>query len=181
MIVAIEGKIVKKEPAFIHLKLSNGLTYGIFISLQTSANLNTNDVTNLLIKEVIREDAHLFYGFLNSDEKAMFEALLKVNGIGATTAMAVCSTLSPKSFSDALIHGHIEAFKKVPGIGPKTAKRLLVELSEFSVGSGSSPIFSEAILALESLGFKKDKINQALKDCSGNSTGEIVKQALKKL
>lgn len=181
MIVAIEGKIVKKDPTFIHMKLENGLTYGIFVSLQTSANIKLQNIVNLLIKEIIREDAHLLYGFLNIDEQLMFEALLKVNGIGATTAMAVCSTLTPQSFSSALASGHIEVFKKVPGIGPKTAKRVLVELSEFNLNANSSPIFTEAILALESLGFKKDKIEKIIKDCTGNSTSEIVKQALKRL
>ncbi len=181
MIVAIEGKVVKKEPTFLHVKLTNGITYGVFVSLQTGASLELGKVSELFIKEIIREDAHLLYGFLNSDEQAMFEALLKVNGVGATTAMAVCSTLSPKGFSEALIHSNIEAFKKVPGIGPKTAKRVLVELSEFNLSQSSSPMFSEAILALESLGFKKDKITKVLKDCTGTNTGELIKQALKKL
>lgn len=181
MIVAIEGNVIKKEPTFTHLKLVNGLTYGVFISLQTSANIEVGKVASLHVKEIIREDAHLLYGFLDKNEQAMFEALLKVNGVGATTAMAVCSTLSPEGFSQALMHGSIEAFKKVPGIGPKTAKRVLVELSEFNLSSESSPMFSEAILALESLGFKKDKINRVLKDCTGNTTGDLIKQALKKL
>lgn len=183
MIVQIEGKITKKEPTFLHVRLSSGLTYGVFISLQTSASVKTDEITSLHVKEIIREDAHLLYGFLDLNEQAMFEALLKVNGVGASTAMAVCSTLSPKGFGDALMHGSIEAFKKVPGIGPKTAKRILVELSEFSLNAsgGGSPIFSETLLALESLGFKKDKINSVLKHCTATSTGELVKEALKKL
>ncbi len=181
MIVSLEGKVVKKEPTFLHVKLTNGITYGVFVSLQTSASLEVGKVSELFIKEIIREDAHLLYGFLQSDEQSMFEALLKVNGVGATTAMAVCSTLSPQGFSQALMHSNIEAFKKVPGIGPKTAKRVLVELSEFNLSGEVSPVFSEAVLALESLGFKKDKITKVLKDCQGSNTSDIIKQALKKL
>ncbi len=185
MIVKIEGKVVKKEPTFLHLKLNSGVTYGIFISLQTSSLVKIDEIVELDIKQIIREDANLLYGFLSSDEKAMFEALLKVNGVGSATAMAVCSTLSPKGFSDALANGSVDSFKKVPGIGPKTAKRILVDLSEFSLsgsgGGGMSPIFSEASLALESLGFKKDKIASVLKSCNATNTGDLVKQALKKL
>lgn len=183
MIVQIEGKVTKKEPTLLHVKLLNGLTYGIFISLQTSGAIKMDETVNLHVKQVIREDANLLYGFLDLDEQLMFEALLKVNGVGASTAMAVCSTLSPNGFSDALINGSIEAFKKVPGIGPKTAKRILVELSEFNLNSnsGGSPIFTQAVQALESLGFKKEKINQVLKNCTATSTSELVKEALKKL
>ncbi len=185
MIVNLEGTITKKDPTFLHLKLASGVTYGIFISLQTSALVKLDEIVSLDIKQIIREDANLLYGFLNSDEKLMFEALLKVNGVGSATAMAVCSTLSPKGFSDALANGSVDSFKKVPGIGPKTAKRILVDLSEFNVGSsmssGVSPIFNEASLALESLGFKKEKINSVLKNCTATNTGELVKQALKKL
>ncbi len=182
MIVAIDGKVVKKELTAVHVKLSSGLTYGVFVSMQTSSALSLDEEISLHIKEVIREDAHLLYGFLNLDEQAMFEALLKVNGVGASTAMAVCSTLSVKDFASALSSGSVEAFKKVPGIGPKTAKRILVELSEFALqGQGADPIHAQARQALEGLGFKKEKINSALKDLNASSTSELVKLALKKL
>lgn len=181
MIVAIEGKVTHKEPTFLHIKLSSGLSYGVCISLQSSGNVKLNENIELLISEIIREDAHLLYGFLEKDEKSMFEALLKVNGVGASTALAVCSTLTPKGFSDALMHGSVESFKKVPGIGPKTAKRILVELSEFSVTSSQNPVFNEASQALEALGFKKDKITKALSSCTATTTAELVKEALKKI
>ncbi len=183
MIVGIEGRVVKKDLTSLHIRLSSGLIYGVFISMQTALHVELYKEISLHIKEIIREDAHLLYGFFDLDEKAMFEALLKVNGVGSSTAMAVCSTLSVKDFAFALSSGSVEAFKKVPGIGPKTAKRILVELSEFNLSGtgGVSPIFSEASQALESLGFKKDKINKVLKDLSATNTGELVKEALKKL
>lgn len=183
MIVAIEGKATHKEPTLVHVRLNSGLTYGVFISLQTSGNIKLDENISLFTTHIVREDAQLLYGFSSKDEQAMFKALLKVNGVGANTALAVCSTLTPKGFSEALVHGSIESFKKVPGIGPKTAKRILVELSEFSLNSseGVTPIFHEASLALESLGFKKDKISSVLKTCNGTNTAEIIKQALKKL
>lgn len=94
MIKAIEGIITKKEPTSIWLKVPCGVTYGIFISLFTSSNLNKGDNAELFITQIIREDANLLYGFIKESEQRIFEMLLKVNGIGAATAMAVCSSLS---------------------------------------------------------------------------------------
>lgn len=184
MIVAIDGTVTYKEPTFLHVKLDSGITYLVAISLQTSAKVKENQKLELKISHIIREDAQLLFGFLESDEKRMFEALIKVNGVGPSTAMAVCSTISPKGFSEALLYSSIDVFKKVPGIGPKTAKRILVELSEFNPTSNdgsNSPIYQEALMALESLGFKKVKINSVLKNCSANSTSELIKEALQKL
>lgn len=184
MIVAIEGVVVYQEPTFLHVKLNSGLTYKVSVSLQSSAKVKENEKVSLKISHIIREDAELLFGFLSIDEQRMFEALLKVNGVGPSTAMAACSTISPNGFSEALIHSNIDAFKKVPGVGPKTAKRILVELSEFALvlgESAQSPIYQEALLALESLGFKKVKINSALKHCTSSSTSELIKEALQKL
>lgn len=183
MIVEIEGKITHKEPTFLHIKLNSGLSYGVHVSLQTGAKVELDQNISLKITQIIREDAHLMYGFLQKNEQSMFNALLKVNGIGATTALAVCSTLTPKGFNDALMQGSVESFKQVPGIGPKTAKRVLVELSELSLvhDEDINPTYHDAFLALEGLGFKKDKITQALKNCVETSTPELIKEALKKM
>ncbi|NOX16119.1 MAG: Holliday junction branch migration protein RuvA [Epsilonproteobacteria bacterium] len=184
MIVGIEGNIVKKEPTFLHIKLSNGFTYRVHVSLFTSAKVD-GEFVSLFTTQIIREDHHALYGFYDMDEKNIFDTVIKLNGIGPSTALAVCSTLTPNEFSMALVNQSIESFKRVPGIGPKSAKRILVELSDFSLeslhsGSENSAV-NEASQALESLGFKKDRINKILTACKSDNTTALIKEALKKL
>lgn len=183
MIKAIEGIITKKEPTSIWLKLPCGITYGIFISLFTSSNLNKGDNAELFITQIIREDANLLYGFIKESEQRIFEMLLKVNGIGAATAMAVCSSLSPDDFSRAIINGDSDTLRRVPGIGPKTARTLIAQLSDakFSEISSMESYQNEAFMALESLGFKRDKISKVLSECVSGDTTSLIKEALKKL
>ena len=94
MIAALEGVITKKEPTRCILKLASGVSYGVNISLGCAAQLQSGAKTELLITQIIREDADLLYGFLDERERTMFEMLIKLSGIGASTAMAVCSSLS---------------------------------------------------------------------------------------
>lgn len=183
MIVALKGKLVHKEPTFVHVELSSGVTYKVTVSLFTSAEL-TKEYVDLKITQIFREDAQLLFGFLSSDEQLMFETVIKLNGIGPSTGMAICSTLTPESFSKALFENDVNAFKAVPGIGPKSAKRILVELSDFTLNSNETPAgitHQEAILALESLGFKKERIKKALLKCKESETAALVKEALRKL
>ncbi|MBN2964126.1 Holliday junction branch migration protein RuvA [Sulfurospirillum sp. T05] len=182
MIVALEGVVVRKEPTYVHLKTVAGITYKVAVSLYTSATLATSGTVSLHTTQVFREDAQLLFGFASLDEQRMFETLVKLSGIGPSIAMAVCSTLTPKGFAEALIHGNVDAFKMVPGIGPKSAKRILVELSDFSLhGEESVGVGHEASLALESLGFKKDRIQKVLSTCTAGDTAGLIKEALKKL
>lgn len=181
MIKAIEGLITKKEPTQLWIKCA-GITYGVNISLFTSAALQKGENIELYITQIIREDANLLYGFLKESEQRIFELLLKVNGIGASTAMAVCSSLSPDEFSSAVINGDDAVLKRVPGIGSKTARTLIAQLSDAKLGeisSASSSSSSEAFMALESLGFKRDKISAALAKCTSNDTASLIKEALK--
>ncbi|WP_458701504.1 Holliday junction branch migration protein RuvA [Sulfurospirillum sp. 1307] len=185
MIIAIDGKVVKKEPTFLHVKTNAGLTYKINVSLFCSSKVELGDIS-LHITQIIREDANNLYGFIDLDEKIVFDTLIKVNGVGPSTALAVCSTLTPSDFSSALTSNNIEAFKKVPGIGPKSAKRILVELSDFSLDSNTDGLstnstFNEAMMALESLGFKKDRVKKILSTCRAEDTSSLIKEALKKL
>ena len=179
MIVGIYGKVEKLEPTFVDIA-TNGLIYRVNISLNTSNQIQ-KDETKLLITQIIREDANLLYGFMESNEKIMFDTLLKVNGIGAKAGLAVCSTFSPTIFSEIIATKDVNMLKKVVGIGPKSASRILVELADFIVSDDNvSSDMSDAILALESLGFKKDAILKALRGSSGD-TPSLVKEGLKKL
>ncbi len=184
MIVAIEGEVVKKEPTFLHLKLSNGLTYLVYISLNSSAKIST-DFVSLHTTQIIKEDSHSLYGFVDSLEKLMFDRVIKINGVGPSTALAICSTFTPEAFSKAVMSSDVNTIKMVPGIGPKSAKRILVELGDFDLtlneSDDSNLAKTDALLALESLGFKKDKIQKVLGSCKSKETAELIKEALKKL
>jgi Holliday junction DNA helicase RuvA len=184
VIVGIQGVVVKKEPTFLHVRISSGITYKIHVSLFTSSKIVADEVA-LFTTLIIREDHHSLFGFYDMDEKYIFDTVIKLNGIGPSTALAVCSTMTSADFASALANQSVEAFKKVPGIGPKSAKRILVELSDFSLDSlmreNANSSHTEATLALESLGFKKERIKKILLGCKSDNTTELIKEALKKL
>lgn len=181
MIVGIEGGVERKDPTFIHLNV-HGLIYEVFISINTS-NAIMEKSAKLYTTHIIREDAQLLFGFLQINEKKMFDTLIKINGVGPKVALAICSTFSPETFAKVISSKDVGMLKRVPGIGPKSASRILVELAGFIVDGGeteSNSAMGEAIMALESLGFKKEHIQKALNGCSGD-TGTLVKEGLKKL
>jgi len=185
MIVGIKGKLIHKEPSFVHVDV-HGIVYEVFISLQTFSALAKDEVS-LFCTQIIREDAQLLFGFLDMSEKTMFTRLIKISGVGPKVAMAICSTYSPAQFATVINNKDLNGVKKVPGIGPKSAGRILVELIGFDeellsseqTTPSASLAFSQATEALESLGFKKDKISKVLSACSGNDTAALVKEALK--
>ncbi|AXK48617.1 Holliday junction branch migration protein RuvA [Aliarcobacter trophiarum LMG 25534] len=183
MIVGLIGKVIKKEPTVLWLNV-NGVVYEVFISLNCSSKI-ISDETTLLITEIIREDAHNLYGFLDNNEKKLFDTVIKINGVGPKVALAICSTFTPSSFAQIVSSNDVNMLKRVPGIGPKGASRILVELSGFIVDGASSDeatnINIEAALALESLGFKKDIVTTTLKSCTSSTTSELVREALRKL
>ena len=187
MIVGINGKVVYKEPSVVHINV-NGIVYEVFISLHTFSTLGKDEVSLYTI-QIIREDANLLYGFMDMNEKKLFTRLVKINGVGPKVAMAICSTYTPSQFATVLSNKDVKAVQKVPGIGPKSAGRILVELNGFDAEMLSDSVttsvktaaYSEASEALEALGFKKDKISKALSACESEDTATLVKGALKLL
>ncbi len=186
MIVGLNGKIVHKEPSFVHIDV-NGVVYEVFISLHTFSALGSERVS-LYTRHIIREDAQLLFGFLEMSEKKLFERLIKISGVGPKVAMAICSTYTPTQFATVINNKDMNGVKKVPGIGPKSAGRILVELNGFDAEilgsvetSSGSLAYGQASEALEALGFKKDKIAKALTACEGEDTASLVKGALKLL
>lgn len=185
MIVGLIGKIIKKEPTLLNVNV-NGIIYEVFVSLNCSSKIVTEDIT-LVTTHIIREDSQTLYGFLDPNEKKLFDTVIKINGVGPKVALAICSTFTPTSFAQIVNENDISMLKRVPGIGPKGASRILVELSGFVIsGDNTEESLStnsnlEASLALESLGFKKDLVSKVLKTCVGKSTSDLVKEALKKL
>ena len=179
MIAGLKGKIYKKRINSILIDV-NGVIYEVMVSLNSYSNLNGE--VFVYITEVIREDSYTLYGFSDEYEKKMFDTLIKINGVGPKVALAICSTFNPSTFASIVQTKNISALKQVPGIGPKSASRILVELGDFNVNIEETNVsVSEAITALEGLGFKKDDITKIIKDISATSTEEIIKQALKKL
>ncbi|HEX5622945.1 MAG TPA: Holliday junction branch migration protein RuvA [Sulfuricurvum sp.] len=184
MIVGLEGTVVYKEPTALHLEV-NGITYEVFISLHTYAMLNSERI-RLHVTHIVREDAQLLYGFSQKGEKTLFEGMLKINGIGPKAALAICSTFTPEQFAGIISSKDVNALKKVPGIGPKSAARIMVELAGFDAvllqgDITATSASTEALMALESLGFKKETIVNTLAKCTGTDTASLVKEALKLL
>jgi Holliday junction DNA helicase RuvA len=184
MIVGIEGKVEAREPTWLHINVG-GLIYEVNVSLNTSNAVAGAERVKLHVTQIIREDANLLFGFTDRNEKKMFDTLLKINGVGPKVAQAVCSTFTPESFAKIVAAKDVALLKRVPGIGPKAASRILVELADFIVdsseGEGNAAAgHQEAVMALESLGFKKEAIRKALAGESGD-TATLVKAALKKL
>jgi len=182
VIIGISGRVVKKEPTFLDIMTSSGLTYRVLVSLYTSSQVK--DEVELHTTYIVKEDYQKLFGFVTLEEKEIFDRVLKINGVGPSTALAICSTLTPSDFFKALSNQNIEAFKKVPGIGPKSAKRILVELGDFLPKDGveisqSDEAKKRASLALQSLGFKKEAVKKALGRCESTVTEELIKEALK--
>jgi len=184
MIVGIEGNVAYKEPTVVHLNVA-GLIYEVYISLQTYGAIRDARV-KLHTSHIIREDAQLLFGFFDKDEKVLFERLIKISGVGPKVAQAICSTFTPAQFAQVIAANDITQLKRVPGIGPKSAGRILVELAGFDaeLTAGSTMVVAasgEAAQALESLGFKKEEVAKALSRCESTETAALVKEALKLL
>jgi len=185
MIIGIKGIVEKKDPTHLHILTNSGLIYEVFVSLHCSASVKESEV-KLYTTHIIREDAQLLYGFLDINEKRMFDTLIKINGVGPKVAMAICSTFTPQTFAQIVESKDVGMLKRVPGIGPKSAGRILVELGGFSLemageSNPASKAHNEAAMALESLGFKKEHITKVLSQCIGSDTESLIKEALKKL
>lgn len=191
MIVGLIGNIYKLEPMMINLEV-NGVIYGVHISTNTSYAINNekekNQKITLFISEIIREDAHLLFGFLEEVEKITFERLIKINGVGPKVALAILSTYTPQAFGKIIEDKDIAALQRVPGIGAKGAGKIMVDLAGFFselMESENIPktegIRNEALLALQTLGFKVTDITKVLKTIHSTTTQEIIKEALKLL
>lgn len=181
MITGIEGEILKKEPGFCDLLTAGGVIYRLSISLNTYGTLNEKRA-RLLTTLIVREDALLLYGFAEEGERALFDLLLKVSGVGPKSAMAILSTYTPAQFAEVIQTRNEARLIKVPGIGKKTAGLILVQLAGTvdALGlEGANDAVRQAAQALESLGFKMADITRILAKCAATDTAGLVKEALK--
>ncbi|QCT94724.1 Holliday junction branch migration protein RuvA [Caminibacter mediatlanticus TB-2] len=175
MIAALKGKIFEKDNGKIFLDVRD-IIYELNVSLNTFANAKDGI---FYITEIIKENEYSLYGFINKNEKKLFDNLIKLNGVGPKVALAICSTFTPDEFISIISSQDINSLKKVPGIGPKSAKRILMEMGDFEI-ENINPIISQAVTALENLGFKRADILKAISGLDG-SLEDIIKEALKKL
>lgn len=185
MIEYIEGKLTDKNPAAAVIDVQ-GLGYYIHITLHTFGEISSSEKVKLYIHPVYREDAQILYGFSSQDERTVFRSLISVNGVGPNTARVILSSLTYNEALLAISQGNVTAFKKIKGIGEKTAQRILVDLSgkmgkltdSGSVFSGS-PIRNEAFSALVTLGFDKSTVEKTLDKLLSENNNLTVEQLIK--
>lgn len=194
MIEYIKGVVADLGPTYIVLE-NSGIGYFINISLPTYSVLSGKKEAQIYIHEVIREDAHTLYGFLDLQERALFRQLISVSGIGANTARMMLSSLSAYELQQAILAGEVNVLKGIKGIGVKTAQRIIVDLKDKlgKVDDASQKLFvpqggqekEEALAALVMLGFAKTAAQKALDKIiakqPGLSVEELIKLALKML
>ncbi|OGB68927.1 MAG: Holliday junction DNA helicase RuvA [Caldithrix sp. RBG_13_44_9] len=158
MIESVRGFLLKKVPTFCVVNCS-GIGIGIFISLNTYQNLGEEgSEINLLTYLHVREDALLLYGFYEESEREMFRRLISISGIGPRLTMTILSGLSVMDLRKAITSEDVDVLTRIPGIGKKTAQRVILELKEKI--SLSAPLTYSAIPGLSPQ--EKDKVNQAL-------------------
>jgi holliday junction DNA helicase RuvA len=189
MIGRLTGILLEKNPPQILIE-AGGVGYELEVPMSTFYNLPaTGERVTLHTHLLVREDAHLLYGFGSQPERRAFRRLLKISGVGARTALAVLSGLSVAELVDAVTMQETARLVKIPGIGNKTAERLLLELKEklsVDLGSGTvsraAPASSDVINALLGLGYSEKEALHVVKQLpDGLSVSDGIRQALKLL
>lgn len=192
MIGYLSGKLLIKKPTQLLIDV-NGVGYEVAISLMTFERIGDSAEASLFIHTNVSQDAITLFGFISEDEREMFRLLISVSGVGPKTALALLSAIRVDELRFAIETGDTHRIHAAPGIGKKTADRLVLELKGkvSSIQSSSTTMFSqrgaraEALTALITLGFNQktaEKVVGALCDENPAATvEEVVKQALKKL
>lgn len=188
MIGFLSGKIISSKPTRILLDV-NGVGYSVNISINTFENISDKESVSLFIYTNVREDSITLFGFYTEGEKQMFELLISVTGIGPKLAQSILSGIQTDDLKDAIQRGDISRIIAVPGIGRKTAERLVLELKNkvdtiSEEGRKEIPysIKNEAISALNTLGYNpkvSDKVIRDILSENGNiSLEDLIKKAL---
>jgi Holliday junction DNA helicase RuvA len=183
----IKGTISGLTPAGVVIE-TGGIGYFLHISVNTYSRINGSENSKLFLHEVVREDAHLLYGFADKDERDFFTMLINVNGIGAAIAIMMLSSYVPDDLRNAILTENVNLLKSIKGIGAKTAQRVIIELKD-KVGkgvatdkifnTGDSVVRNEALSALEMLGFNKKAVENSLDLIIAAQPGLTVEQLLK--
>jgi Holliday junction DNA helicase RuvA len=193
MIDYIKGEITRITPTYLLIETA-GVGYFINISVTTFSKLEGKSEFQILVHEVIREDAHLLFGFADNEERDIFRLLISVTGVGANTARMMLSSLSPDEIERAILGSAVDILKGVKGIGLKTAQRIIVDLKDkLGKPAGGGEIFAfadntkreEALSALVMLGFAKSTVSKILdkivREEKNLTVEDMIKRALKNL
>ncbi len=189
MIGRLHGKLIEKSPPQVLIDV-NGVGYEVDVPMSTFCNLppEGSEIT-LLTHFIVREDAMLLYGFASAAERQCFRALIKISGIGPRIALAVLSGMSADTLASAVENGDAAMLTRVPGIGKKTAERLVLELKGKLTGALSLPGLAaqgdnhaDITSALVSLGYSEREAQTAVKHLPAEVTvSEGIRLALKAL
>ena len=196
MIGFLRGRIVIKQPPGLTLDV-NGVGYELEASMNTFYQLpGTGEEVDLLTHLIVREDAHALYGFGTEDERYLFRALIRVNGVGAKMALAILSGISTMEFRHCIETGDATRLTRLPGVGNKTAQRLIVEMRDrlqsgpaaSQAGAppaepGAKPVdpVSEAVSAMISLGYRPQEASRLVHGVAadGMDSEAMIRAALK--
>ena len=193
MIEYIEGRISSLYPTHLIVD-TGGIGYFINISLNTYSKFNNQKEGLIYLHQVIRDDAHVLYGFADKSERDLFRNLISVNGVGSSTAIMMLSSLTPDEIAAAVTTENVAVLKAVKGIGIKTAQRIIIDLKD-KLGklyetdqiflSPNNTILNESLSALVMLGFvKRDAekaVSKILQEQPQTTVEGVIKQALKRL
>lgn len=194
MIAYIKGAITFKSPTFILVE-TGGVGYRVNISLQTYTQIEKLETVKILTYFHVKEDSQTLYGFAEDAERKLFIHLISVSGIGPSTAQVMLSGMTVDEARAAIIGEDVLAFKKVKGIGPKTAKRIILDLKDKIMKDGgdtplnlpavNNTVRDEALSALIALGYNKIKVqkvlNKILKQKSFDKVEDLIREGLKQL
>lgn len=196
MIGSLKGTVAQLQTEYFLLETAGGVGYRVFMPGAQLAQLQTGATVRVLVHTAVREDAIILYGFLSQEYYDLFELLLNVSGVGPKLALGVLSSVKPEAFYLAVQSRDLKVLTKLPGIGKKTAERLLLELKDKVGGftseggaetaavitEGGSGAVAEAMEALASLGYSNSEILPVLRripEAETLSSEELLKQALK--
>jgi Holliday junction DNA helicase RuvA len=186
----LKGTLVEKKPPRVLLEVG-GVGYELAAPMSTFYRLpQVGERATLVTHLLIREDAHSLYGFSTEAERALFRDLLKVSGVGARIALAVLSGMSVEGFWRCVVHKDLLSLTRIPGVGRKTAERLLVEMADRLPEEGGTAAagvaigaHGEAQDALLALGYKPAEVGRMLKDLEATrmSTEDMIREALRRV
>jgi len=193
MITHVQGKLVEKNLTDVVIDC-NGIGYFINISLHTYSQIPDKENLKLYTHFIVKEDSHTLYGFSSLAEREIFKLLLSVNGVGASTARTMLSSLTPKQVREGIAHGDVALIQSIKGIGAKTAARVVLDLKdkilkiydidEISTAT-SNTSKEEALSALDVLGFNRKQSERVVDKVVSNNPDAnvetIIKEALKNL
>lgn len=188
MIEYIKGKVTELTPTYVVIE-TGGVGYGINITLPCFTALEGKGEAKLLIHEVIREDAWVYFGFLEESERVLFRLLIGVSGVGSNTARMILSSLPTLELEQVIMSGDVRRLKGVKGIGAKTAERIIVDLKDkikptdstlLIQPAATSADFDEALAAMVMLGFPRQAAHKVLTKIYNAEPSMKVEAAIKK-